>query len=301
MLHEKRDLPVWRSMMFVPVNVTKYVEKAHTRGADAIILDLEDSVPLEEKKRARGMIADAARQVSRNGADVVVRVNQPLELCVRDFEAAISPEIKALILPKIDSASHVRLLAELADRIEAGKGMAIGHTKFMILVETAEAFPRLDEIAKAHRRNIAISLGAEDFALSTNTLPDPDVLLYPKQRVAIAAHAAGILAMGIIGTVANFNDEEGIREAIRKSRRFGFLGSSCIHPKVVPLLNEGFSPTPEEVAAAERVVAGFEEAMAQGRASITVDGKMIDYPVVERAEKLLALAERTRNRTAHAG
>ncbi|WP_420392089.1 HpcH/HpaI aldolase/citrate lyase family protein [Acuticoccus sp.] len=238
--------------------------------------------------------------MSRAGADVVVRVNQPLELCVRDFEAAISPAIKALLLPKVDSASHVRLLAELAERIEVAKGLPVGHNRFSILVETAEAFSRVDEIAKAHPCILAIGLGAEDFALSTSSVPEADILLYPKQRVAIAAHAAGILAMGIIGSVANFNNEAGIREAVSRSRRFGFSGSACIHLKVVPLLNEGFSPTDEEVGAAERVIAGFQEAKAQGRASITVDGKMIDCPIVERAERLLNLARRTRSLAAEA-
>jgi len=288
----KKDLPLWRSLLFVPANVRAYVEKAHTRGADGIILDLEDSVPLAEKANARGMVAEAARLVSRNGADVLVRVNEPLELCVRDLETVVSPEICALLLPKIDSASHVRLLAALVDRIEAEKGMPIGHTKFSVLVETASAFARVEEIAMAHPRIVAVGLGSEDFALDTGGLPDPDVLLYPKQRVAIAARAAGVLPMGIIGTVADFNDEEGYRQVVRNSRRFGFAGASCIHPKVVSMLNDGFGPTAEEVAAAKRVVEGFETAKAQGRASITVDGKMIDYPIVDRAERLLALAAR---------
>ena len=118
-----KDLPVWRSMLFVPVNVPKFVETGHTRGADAIILDLEDSVPPAEKATARTLITAALPQVARSGADVVVRINQPLELAVRDIEAAIQPGVTALMLPKIDSAGHVRLLGELADRVEASKGL----------------------------------------------------------------------------------------------------------------------------------------------------------------------------------
>jgi citrate lyase subunit beta/citryl-CoA lyase len=286
-LHDEADLPLWRSLLFVPVNVPHYVEKAHQRGADGIILDLEDSVPLAEKATARTLVAAAARQVGRDGADVLVRVNQPLEHCVRDIEASVSPEIAALMLPKVDSASHVRLLAELVDRIEAAKGMPVGHTKFVILVETAEAFSRLGEIAAAHPRNVAISLGVEDFATSTNSVPESDVVLYPKQQTVIAACAAGILPMGTIGSVANFSDDEANAKVIRNSRRFGFRGSACIHPRVVPLLNQGFGAGADEVAAAERILAGFEQAKAQGRASIAVDGKMIDYPIVERAQRLL--------------
>ena len=290
--YPERELPLWRSLLFVPVNVSKYVEKAHARGADGIILDLEDSVAPADKDSARTMVADAARVAAQGSADILVRINQPIELAVRDLEAIVSPAIKGLLLPKIDSASHVRLLAELVDRLEAKSGMTMGHTKFVAMVETAAAFPRLFEIAAAHPRVVGLSLGGEDFALSTGSLPDPDVLLYPKQQVVLAASAAGILPMGVIGTVATYQDVDGYREAVRKSRRFGFRGSACIHPAIVPMLNEGFSPTQEEIASAERMIVAFDKAKAEGRGSIEVDGKMIDIPIVERAERLLAIARR---------
>ena len=291
-LHQDAELPVWRSMMFVPVNVPKYVEKAHARGADAIILDLEDSVAPTDKAAARTMIAAAAKSCARSGADITVRVNQPLELAVRDFEEAISPAVAALLLPKMDSASHVRLLAELAATVERRKGMPVGHTKFMLLVETPEAFMRVNEIAGAHPRNVAVSLGAEDFAASTGSAPDPDVLLYPKQQIVFAARAAGVLPMGVIATVAEYQDLSGYPEIVKRSRRFGFQGASCIHPSIVPILNEGFSPTKTEVAAAERVIAAYEKAQREGRGSIEVDGKMIDVPVVERAQRVVDTARR---------
>jgi citrate lyase subunit beta/citryl-CoA lyase len=160
------------------------------------------------------------------------------------------------------------------------------------MVETAEAFARIPEIAIAHPRNVALSLGGEDFALSTGSAPDPDVLLYPKQQIVIAARAAGILPMGVIGTIADYKDVEGYREIIRRSRRFGFVCSSCIHPSIVPLLNEGFSPSAEEVASAKRVIAAFERAAADNRGSIEVDGKMIDIPIVDRAQRLVDRAQR---------
>jgi citrate lyase subunit beta/citryl-CoA lyase len=291
-LHEDTDLPVWRSMMFVPVNVPKFVEKAHTRGADAIILDLEDSIAPADKEAARTMVEAAARSAAQRGADICVRVNRPLELVVRDIEAVVSPAVTALLLPKTDSAGHVRLLAELVETVEARKGIAAGTTKFVVMIETPEGFGRMWDIAGAHPRNIALNLGAEDFALSTGSQPDPDVLLYPKQQVVLAARAAGIMPMGFIGTVADYQDQARYREAVKRSRRFGFMGASCIHPANVPVLNEGFSPTKEEVAAAERVVAAYHTAQAEGRGSIEVDGKMIDVPIVERAERLIARARR---------
>ena len=114
--------PSWRSLLYVPVNVERYVDKAHLRGADGIILDLEDSVPPSQKDAARKMVQDAAQKVARNGADVLVRINRELELAVRDIEASVSPLVRALKLPKIQSADHVKLLAELVGDLEAARG-----------------------------------------------------------------------------------------------------------------------------------------------------------------------------------
>jgi len=279
--------PVWRSLLYVPVNVEKYVAKAHTRGADAIQLDLEDSVPVSEKANARKLVQEAAETVSQAGADVVVRINQPLRMAVRDLEETVSPLVNAITLTKVDSASHVRLLAEIVDELEAERGMTPGHTRFITLVESADAFFRLEEIAKAHPRVAALGLGGEDFATSVGMVPDPDVMLYPKQQSIIASRAAGIMPLGIIGTVADYGDIDGMRKIIRNSRRFGFEGASCIHPSIVPILNEEFRPSEAEVAEAQRMIQGFEAAVAEGRASLEIDGKMIDYPVVFRAQQLL--------------
>ena len=289
---------MWRSLLYVPANVRKYVDKAHTRGADAIQLDLEDSVPVAEKDNARKMVQEAAEIVSQAGADVVVRINQPLRMAIRDLEEVVSPRIRAVGLPKTDSASHIRLLAEVVDGLEAERKMTPGHTLFIALVETADSFFRLNEIAKAHPRMMGIGLGGEDFATSMGAAPDPDIMLYPKQQTIIAARAAGIAPLGIIGTVADYSDKDAMRKMIQNSRRFGFDGASCIHPSIVPILNEGFRATGEEVVAAQRVIQGFQSALAEGRASIEVDGKMIDYPIVERAEKLLARETAIRRREA---
>jgi citrate lyase subunit beta / citryl-CoA lyase len=283
----KPSRPVWRSLLYVPVNVEKYVAKAHTRGADAIQLDLEDSVPVSEKANARKLVQEAAETVSQAGADVVVRINQPLRMAVRDLEETVSPRVHAITLTKVDSASHVKLLAEMVDELEAERGMTPGHTRFITLVESADAFFRLEEIAKAHPRIAALGLGGEDFATSVGMVPDPDVMLYPKQQSIIASRAAGIMPLGIIGTVADYSDIDGMRAIIRNSRRFGFEGASCIHPSIVSILNNEFRPSEKEVAEAQRMIQGFEAAVAEGRASLEIDGKMVDYPVVFRAQQLL--------------
>ncbi|OWT63912.1 HpcH/HpaI aldolase/citrate lyase family protein [Candidimonas nitroreducens] len=295
-LHDEKDLPVWRSLLFVPANIQRFIDKAQTVAADGIILDLEDSVPSTLKDSVRQQLPAAVDAVGASGADVLVRVNQPLELCVPDFETAISPKVKALILPKVESASHVRLLAELADRIEARHGMKKGHTRFMLLIESPEALEDIVSIASAHPRNIAISAGGEDFATATGSLPVGETMIYPRQRSVIAASIAGILPMGLLNSVAEFNDDAAYRDLVRRSRNFGLRGATCIHPRSVPLLNEGFRPAEHELAAAQRVVQGFVNATTAGRASVQVDGRMVDYPIYDRAIQLLRTAERIKEK-----
>jgi citrate lyase subunit beta/citryl-CoA lyase len=284
----RSDLPVWRSLLFVPVIARKFVDGAASRGADAIILDLEDSVPPAEKPRARTLLQEAAEIVSRGGADVLVRINRPLRLAIPDIEAAVSPRVQALALPKIESANHLQLLAEAIDEIEVERGMTLGATKLLAMVETAEAFFEMPAIARAHPRVVALTLGAEDFAFSVGMLPEAEGLFFPKQQMIIAARSAGILPLGFLGTVADFRDLAAFRATIQRSRRLGFLGAACIHPSQVAILNEEYAPQADDVAHAERVVAAYEKATAQGVGAITVDGKMIDVPVVERAQALLA-------------
>ena len=240
-------LPVWRSLLFVPVTQRRFADGAARRGAYAIILDLEDSVAASEKDRARTLVPEAAEIVSRGGADVVVRINRPLRVAVRDIEAVVGPRVVVLALPKTDSAEHVRLTAEIVDEVEAEHGVTPGTTRLIAMVETAAAFFRIDEIARAHPRLCALNLGAEDFATSAGIVPDAEVLAMPKQMAVFAARAAGIMPLGFIGSIAEFHDLGAFRQTIRRSRRFGFIGASVIHPSQVPILNEEFRPSMEEV------------------------------------------------------
>jgi citrate lyase subunit beta/citryl-CoA lyase len=298
-------LPVWRSMLFVPVTQRRFVDGAARRGADVIILDLEDSVAASEKERARGLVAEAASLVARGGADVVVRINRPMRMSVRDLEAVIGPGIAAILLPKAESADHVRLVAEIVDELEAERGMAPGTTRLVPMVETASAIFRIAEIAKAHPRIVGLNVGAEDFALSAGMLPEAEGLFMPKQLCVFAARAAGIMPLGFIGTVAEFSDLDGFRATIRRSRRLGFLGASVIHPSQVAILNEEFRPAASEVDHARRVLAAYDDALEAGIGAVTVDGKMIDVPIVERARVLVereaAIAAREAKMRALAG
>ena len=294
----KQELPVWRSLLYVPVNVDKFVDKAHTRGADCIQLDLEDSVPPAQKAQARTLVEKAAALVRRGGADVVVRINQPLALAVRDLEHSILPDVDGIACTKIDSASHVKLLDELVSDLEEKRGMKVGHTRFITMIETADAFSRIDDIPRASPRVAAMNIGGEDFALDCAMQPDEDVLLHPKQRMIIAARAARVMPLGFIGTVADFSDWERFRQMVRRSRRFGFDGAGCIHPGQVTIVNEEYTPSAEEVEYARKMIRMDEEAAANGRGSFQIDGKMIDIPVVVRARNLLRRYEAIQQREA---
>lgn len=292
MSQPRPDLPAWRSLLFVPVIREAFVAKAHARGADAIILDLEDSVPETEKDRARGLVGAAAQEVGKSGADVVVRINRPWHQAFRDIEAVVGPRVMALMCPKVESPEHLRVIAEMLDSLEAQRGLSPGHTRLVALMESADAYFRVQEIAKATPRLDALSLGAEDFALSVGMEPIGEVLQGPKQTVIIAARAAGILPLGFMGTVADFADLAAFRATVRRSRKFGFAAATCVHPSQIAILNEEYGASGEEVERARRMIAAYNDAMDRGLGAVTFEGRMIDVPVVERAKALLRQAER---------
>ena len=278
----------WRSLLFVPALAERFIAKAHMRGADVIILDLEDSILPARKAEARDALAAAAAQAGQAGATICVRINRPLELAVPDIDAAIAAGATALMLPKVMGPEHVRLLAELAAAAEARHGVA--PVRFLPIVETAEALPRLDEIARADPRVVALGVGGEDLATELEAVPSADSLYLPAMMALIAARAAGIVPMGSLGAFATFDDPEAYRTALRRSRSLGFGCAACIHPAQVPVINEIYGPSPAEVDRARRLIATFEAAVAAGQVAVAFEGAMIDLPVVERARRLLARA-----------
>ncbi len=295
------SLPVWRSMLYVPVIVPRFVAGAAGRGADAIILDLEDSVPPAQKESARSLIAPAAATVASQGADVVVRVNRPWRMLVRDIEAAVGPGVAALALPKVESAEYVQAAAETVAEIEAERGLPPGHTKLLVMIETAGALFRIEAIARSHPRVVALTIGTEDLALSLGMAPEAEALLVPSQLAIIAARAAGVLPIGFLGTVAEFADLDAFRAIIRRSRRLGFAGAACVHPSQVAILNEEYAPSAAEVDQATRLVAAYDAALAARRGAVAFEGRMIDAPVVERARAVLAQNAAIRARTSATG
>jgi citrate lyase subunit beta/citryl-CoA lyase len=284
-----RPLPVWRSLLFVPANNRRIIDKAHTRGADAIILDLEDSVPLAEKAGARQSVAAAASQLDQAGCNgVLIRINQPWRLALRDLEAVVSPAVTGIVLPKVESAEAVRIISEVLSELEAERGMPSGATCLVAIIESAAGWLRCAEIAAADPRLTAIALGPEDFAASMGIRPEPASLLFPCQQIVIAARAAGIVPIGFAGSIGEYRDLNAYRATIQQARGLGFHGAMCIHPAQVAVVNEELAPTPEEVAYAQRVVAAYAEALQAGRGATGLDGKMIDPPVVAQAQAVLA-------------
>jgi citrate lyase subunit beta/citryl-CoA lyase len=280
--------PRWRSLLYVPVVSERFVAKAHERGADAIILELEDGVAPSEKERARGLVAESAARVGQAGADVLVRVNRPWRLAVRDLESSIGPDVRGLVLPKVDSAEHVLALAEIAASVEEERGLEPGHTVFFVRVEGPTGLLNAAEICGAHDRVVAVGLGSSDYTISTGMEAGGQGNAMASFVVVNAATAAGIVPLGLTGAIVGFEDLDAFRRSAEESRALGLRGAPCVHPSQVPILNEVFSPTAAELERARRVVEEYEKALAAGEGAITVDGEFVDIPFYEQAKRLLA-------------
>ena len=283
--------PVWRSILYVPGNVAKFIDKAHERGADCVLIDLEDSVQPAQKPEARAMLPEAMKKVVKGGADVAVRINRPMRLAIPDLEAAVRPGLSALFVTKTESVQHLRLLDEAVSELEKERGMPVGSVGFGAMIEHPRALAEIHDIAEHAPRLIAMMLGGEDFALETGSVPGDETLELPKRLVAFAAQAHEVPMIGILGTVADYSDPAAYKKSAERARRFGFSGGTCIHPGLVTALNEAFTPKPDEVAYARKLIEADKKAQAEGRGSFSVDGKMIDIPVIDRARKLLARHE----------
>ncbi|WP_431267619.1 HpcH/HpaI aldolase/citrate lyase family protein [Dankookia sp. P2] len=211
-----------------------------------------------------------------------------MEIAVPDIAAAVRPEVTALMLPKVMGPEHIRLLSEVVGAREAALGLPIGRTRFIALVETPQALPHLYAIAAADPRMAAMAVGSEDLSTELEAVPGADLMYHFGMMLLAATRAAGILPLGAVGAFADFNDLDGYRKALQRSRKLGFACTSCIHPLHVPIINEEYGVAPAEADRARRLIATFEEALAKGAGAVAFEGAMIDLPVVERARRLLA-------------
>jgi citrate lyase subunit beta / citryl-CoA lyase len=272
-----------RSLLYVPVSSERFLAKAHERGADAIILDLEDAVAPAQKDAARARLGEAVAMAGRAGAVIFVRINAEAERIRRDAEAACRAGAAGLLVPKAREPHAIAALADVLGGIERAVGRAA--MSLVPMIEDPGAVLDARAIALASPRVFALVAGGEDLATALGAEPTPEVLHFPKMMVHFAAKAAGVRSFGLLRTVADYNDLDGIEKSAREARRYGFDGASCVHPAVVPILNRAFSPSQADLDHARALVAAHAAATAAGRGEF--EGRMVDEPVVQRARALL--------------
>jgi len=283
---------ILRTLLFVPGNQERRLEKARQLPADALILDLEDSVPASEKDAARKMAAASIDELASTGKDIFVRINAlTTKYAVADIQAVVTRGLKGICLPKSESKDDISRAEALLADAEKKSGLEAGSIAILALLETPKGIMNAYEVTSASPRIIAAAFGGEDFALEMgiNRTKEGSEIFYPRTVVAVACHAANILAIDSVYT--DVRDTEGLIKETRAVARLGFQGKAVIHPDQVGPVNQVFVPSDEEVAQARRVVQAFEDAVEQGKASVALDGKMVDAPVAERARKFLSLAD----------
>jgi citrate lyase subunit beta/citryl-CoA lyase len=282
-----------RSLLFVPGDSERKFARAKDCGADALILDLEDSVAASEKAAARARVAELIDPHPKWPWSFIVRINAlDTGLALADLAVVVKPGLDALLIPKVNGAADLERIGHYLDALEAKAGMAQGSIKLAsVATETAKAMFALGSYAPAHPRLNALTWGAEDLsaALGATDNKEPDgswTAPYEFARTAclFAASAAGIMAIDTI--YANFRDSEGFERDCRRSRRDGFVGRLAIHPDQVAVINRAYAPSEAEIAHARKIVAAFEANPDAG--ALGVDGKMVDLPHLRAARKTLA-------------
>jgi citrate lyase subunit beta/citryl-CoA lyase len=284
-----------RSFLFTPANVARRVEKALTLEADAVILDLEDSVAASDKASSRSRVVEALARPRRGLA--YVRVNAPsTEYCYRDLVETVHKGLDGIVVPKIESAADLHAIDWLVAALERERGIEEGSLDLMPQVETAAGVQRIDRILQARSlrpykapwRVKRVCFGAADYGHDLGlspTLDEPE-LADARARVVLSSKAAG-MENPIDSPWFHFKETEAFARALERSRRGGFQGRCCVHPDQIAAVNAAYMPSAAEIAAAEKIVAAFRDAESRGAAAIQVDGQMIDYPVAYRAQSLL--------------
>lgn len=281
-----------RSLLFVPGNRQNMLDKARPLPTDVLTLDLEDAVPVTEKAAARNLVRASIASMARPGRSTFVRVNSlGTGLTQADLEAVVAPGLDGISLPKVESAQDVEKVDLLLGTLEKARGLTAGTVKMIAWLESARGLLEAQHIAHASPRVVGLALGADDYTLDMGIVRSEsgDELFYPRSIIATAAMAAG--AAPLDTPYVNYKDEAGLVKDACFARQLGFKGKFLIHPSQIETVNRIFSPSAGEVEQARKVVAAFAEAVAHGTAVTSVEGKMVDTPVAERARKLLALAK----------
>ena len=279
-----------RTMMFVPGNNPGMMQDAFIYGPDSIMLDLEDSVTMAEKDTARLLVYNALKTIDYGTTEMVVRVN-PLSTPYgkKDIEAVVKAGVDVVRMPKTETADEVREMEAEIERVEKEIG-CLGRTKIMAAIESALGVVNAYAIATASKRMMGIALGAEDYCanLKTQRTPEGIELLLARQTIVVAARAAGIDALDTV--YSNLNDMETFRKEVEQIHKMGFDGKSIINPRQIDIVNEVFTPSQKAIDKAMAVVGAIKEAEKRGSGVIALNGKMVDRPVVLRAQRTIDLA-----------
>ncbi|MDE6218184.1 MAG: citrate (pro-3S)-lyase subunit beta [Muribaculaceae bacterium] len=279
-----------RTMMFVPGNNPGMMADAHIYGPDSIMLDLEDSVTMAEKDTARLLVYNALKSIDYGDTEMVVRIN-PLNTPYgkKDIEAVVKAGVHVIRMPKTETAEEVVEVEREIERVEREIG-CLGRTKIMAAIESALGICNAYAIATASPRMMGIALGAEDYCanLKTQRTPDGDELRLARETIVVAARAAGIDALDTV--YSNLNDMETFRKEVEFIHRLGFDGKSIINPRQIEVVNDVFAPTEKAIEKARTILAAIREAEKKGSGVIAVNGKMVDRPVVIRAQRTIDLA-----------
>ncbi|HVY63903.1 MAG TPA: CoA ester lyase [Gammaproteobacteria bacterium] len=288
-------MTILRSLLFVPGNKANMLEKALALSPDAFVPDMEDSVPAAEKANARETIRSFLPRLAARGRAVIPRVNAfDTEWFDADVAAVVGRHIYGISIGKVRTAIDISEISQALTEHEKRAGLPAGHLRLLPWIETAEAMVNCNAICRASERIVAVAFGGEDFTndMGIERLADESQIAYVRQMLCVTARAAHVLALDT--PYFKLRDPDGLRLNSAHAKSIGFKGKFAIHPEQLDALNECFSPSPAEIAHAERVVAAYEEAERRGRASTSLDGWVIDVPVVKRARALLDLARRIR-------
>lgn len=281
-----------RTMLYVPGNNPGMIRDVHIYGSDAIMIDLEDSVSIHEKDAARLLVYHSLKALDYGDTEVLVRVNGLNTPYGReDFEAIVRAKPDAIRLPKTETAQDVIEADQLISRIEQEIGMEQGTIKLFAAIESAKGVLNAQQIAVASPRLIGIAIGAEDFVtdLKTTRSLEGIELLTARSMVLFAARAAGIAAVDTV--FSDVDDEEGFANEVKLIKQLGFDGKSIINPRQIEIVHRIYTPTEEEIRKSLRIIEASKEAEEKGSGVISLNGKMIDKPIVERARRVLDLAD----------
>jgi citrate lyase subunit beta/citryl-CoA lyase len=277
-------------MMFMPGNNPAMLQNAGIYGADTVIFDLEDAVAISEKDAARQLVHNAIKRFTFP-CEVAIRINHiQTPYGMDDLRVVLAAKPDLIRLPKAESAEDIIIVDEMITKAEEQYGFAPGSIQMMAAIETAKGLMKAYDIATASPRMVALAIGGEDFIadLKTTRSREGQELFVARSQLLLAARAAGIAAIDSV--FSNANDEEGFIAETNMIKKLGFDGKSVINPRQVRIVHEIFTPTEKEVLHAERVLAAYQEAIERKAGVVALDGKMIDTPIVNRAERVLAYA-----------